>query len=64
MKRQNEMAKELGISKSYLSMMLSGQRKIPEYMEKSLCELIHKNQLQNVPSKQRVERSSRSRDAS
>ena len=33
--RQSEIAKELGISKSYLSMILSGQRKCPpELMEK------------------------------
>ncbi len=62
--KQIELAKELGISKSYLSMMLSGQRIIPEHLEKPLSELVHKNQLQTVPSKQRVERSSRSRDAS
>jgi len=61
--KQVELAKQLGISKSYLSMMLSGQRIIPEHLEKPLSELVHKNQLQNVPSKQRVERSNRSRDA-
>ena len=54
MKRQNEIAKQLGISKSYLSMILSGQRRIPENLEKLLSELVHKNQLQIVPSKQVV----------
>jgi transcriptional regulator with XRE-family HTH domain len=35
MKRQNEIAKELGISKSYLSMILSGKRKCsPDLAEK------------------------------
>jgi len=58
MKRQNEIAKELGISKSYLSMMLSGQRKIPEHLEKPLNELVHKNQVREVPSKQAVAGSS------
>ncbi|MFC2003439.1 helix-turn-helix domain-containing protein [Chloroflexota bacterium] len=61
--RQNEIAKELGISKSYLSMILAGQRRIPEGLEKPISELVHKNQSQKVPSKQRVERSNRSRDA-
>jgi hypothetical protein len=63
MRRQNEIAKELGISKSYLSMILSGQRRIPEHMEKPLSELVHKNQLQTLPSKQRVVGSNPSRDA-
>jgi transcriptional regulator with XRE-family HTH domain len=63
MKIQREIAKELGISKSYLSMMLSGQRRIPERLEKPLSELVHKNQLQEVPSKQRVVGSNPSRDA-
>ncbi len=58
---QTQVAKRLGISKSYLSMMLSGQRVIPDHLKSELCEL---NQLQFVPSKQRVERSNRSRDAS
>ncbi|MDD5510304.1 MAG: helix-turn-helix transcriptional regulator [Dehalococcoidales bacterium] len=48
MKRQNELAKELGISKSYLSMMLSGKRKIPEYLEDKICELVHKNRAQEL----------------
>jgi transcriptional regulator with XRE-family HTH domain len=64
MRTQNEIAKELGISKSYLSMILSGQRRIPEHLEKPLSELVHKNQIQTVPSKQWVESSSLSRDAS
>jgi predicted transcriptional regulator len=58
MKGQNEIAKELGISKSYLSMMLSGQRRIPAYLEKPLSELVHKNQLQEMSSKQVVAGSS------
>jgi transcriptional regulator with XRE-family HTH domain len=47
MKRLNqaEIAKELGISKSYLSMILSGQRKCPpEFMEK----------LQSIPGVHKV----------
>ncbi len=59
-----EIARELGISKSYLSMMLSGQRKIPTHLEKQLSELVHNNQLQGVPSKQRVAGSNPARDAS
>ncbi len=61
--KQIELAQKLGVSKSYLSMMLSGQRRIPEHLEKPLCELVHKNQLQEVPSKQRVEGSNPSRDS-
>jgi transcriptional regulator with XRE-family HTH domain len=61
--RQNEIAKELGISKSYLSMILSGQRRIPEHLEKPLSELVHKNQIQTVPSKQWAVGSSPARDA-
>ena len=39
MRRQKEIAKELGISKSYLSMILSGKRKPnPELVER-LCSL-------------------------
>ncbi|HUU63665.1 MAG TPA: helix-turn-helix transcriptional regulator [Dehalococcoidia bacterium] len=35
MRRQNDIAKELGISKSYLSMILSGQRKAnPELVDR------------------------------
>ena len=45
-------------------MMLSGQRRIPEHLEKPLSELVHKNQLQDVPSKQRVVGSNPSRDVS
>ena len=62
--KQVELAQQLGVSKSYLSMMLSGQRRIPEHLEKPLSELVHKNQLQKVPSKQRVVGSNPSRDAS
>jgi transcriptional regulator with XRE-family HTH domain len=61
-KQQNEIAKELGISKSYLSMMLSGQRRIPEQLEQQLSELVHKNQNQEVPSNQRVVGSNPTRD--
>ncbi|MFC1992047.1 helix-turn-helix domain-containing protein [Chloroflexota bacterium] len=61
--KQVELAKELGISKSYLSMMLSGHRTIPSHLEKPLSELVHKNQLQGVPSKQKVVSSSLTRDA-
>ena len=46
-----ELAKTLGVSKSYMSMLLSGQRRIPDQLEKPLSELVHNNQLQEVPSK-------------
>ena len=36
MRRQNEIAKELGISKSYLSMILNGQRKCPDKLQSAL----------------------------
>jgi transcriptional regulator with XRE-family HTH domain len=58
MKKQNEIAKELGISKSYLSMILSGRRRIPTSLRKPLSELVHKNQLQEMLPKQRVASSS------
>jgi len=61
--RQVELAQRLGISKSYLSMILSGQRTIPEYLEIPFSELCEQNQLRKVPSKQRVVSSNRSRDA-
>jgi len=61
--RQVELAQRLGISKSYLSMILSGQRAIPEHLEGQFSELVHKNQLRGVPSKQRVVGSNPSRDA-
>ena len=61
--KQLEIARQLGISKSYLSMILSGQRTIPKNLEKPLSELIHKNQLRGLPSKQRVVGSNPSRDA-
>ena len=61
--KQVELAQRLGISKSYLSMILSGQRTIPEHLEIPFSELCEQNQLRKVPSKQRVERSNRSRDA-
>ena len=52
---QTQIAQRLGISKSYLSMMLSGQRQIPDHLRSELCEL---NQLQIKPSKQAVAGSS------
>ena len=61
--KQVELAQKLGVSKSYLSMMLSGQRRIPGHFEKPISELVHKNQLQEVPSKQRVAGSNPARDA-
>ena len=39
--KQVELAQRLGISKSYLSMILSGKRKAPAHLEKPFCELIH-----------------------
>jgi len=62
--KQVELAKKLGISKSYLSMILSGQRKCPPELAKKISsQLPVNNSLWEVPSKQRVERSNRSRDA-
>jgi transcriptional regulator with XRE-family HTH domain len=67
-KSLRQLAEEFGISKSYLSMILSGQRKpSPELIEKfqSIPE-VHKvvnNHLWKVPSKQRVVGSSPARDA-
>ena len=57
--KQSQLAKELGISKSYLSMILGGQRKCPPELESKLQSIpgVHKlvnNQLQEVPSKQVV----------
>jgi transcriptional regulator with XRE-family HTH domain len=54
MRRLKDIAKELGISKAYLSMMLSGRRKIPEHLKQPLCELVNKNQLQFVHGVQGV----------
>jgi len=70
MKRTNQtqIAEELGISKSYLSMILSGQRKCPANLAERLQAIpgVHKSvNLQSciVPSKQRVEGSNPSRDS-
>ena len=70
MKRLNqaEIAKELSISKSYLSMILLGQRKCPANLMERLQAIpgVHKTvNLQDciVPSKQRVVGSNPSRDA-
>jgi len=56
--KQTELAQELGISKSYLSMILSGQRKMPEHLARPISELCSQNQPQEVPSKQVVAGSS------
>jgi len=70
MKRLNQaqIAEELGISKSYLSMILLGQRKCPTDLMERLQSIsgVHKSvNLQGciVPSKQRVVGSNLSRDA-
>ena len=70
MKRLNQaqIAKDLGISKSYLSMILLGQRKCPTNLMEQLQAIpgVHKSvNLQSciVPSKQRVVGSNPSRDA-
>ena len=74
MKKQKSlrtMAKELEISPSYLSMVLSGQRKCPPELNEriksqiAIPEVVNssQNQLQSVPSKQRVGGSNPSRDA-
>jgi transcriptional regulator with XRE-family HTH domain len=61
--KQNQLAKELGISKSYLSMILSGQRKCPPGLIEKLQSTagVHRvvnNPLWEVPSKQVVASSS------
>ena len=66
--KQSQLSKELGISKSYLSMILNGQRKAaPELVERlQSIPGVHKvvnNSLWEVPSKQRVVGSNPSRDA-
>ncbi len=61
--KQIELAKQLGISKSYLSMILSGERIIPEHLEIPFSELCEQNQLRKVPSKQRAVGSNPARDA-
>lgn len=58
---QTEVARQLGISKSYLSLLISGQRRVPEHLEEAVNSL--QNQLREVPSKQRVVGSNPSRDA-
>jgi len=70
MKRLNQakIAKELGISKSYLSMILLGKRKCPANLMERLQAIpgVHKSvNLQSCvePSKQRVVGSNPSRDA-
>lgn len=50
--KQVELAQRLGINKSYLSMMLSGQRRIPEHLVEPFSELCEQNQLEEMPSKQ------------
>ncbi len=56
--KQIVLARQLGISKSYLSMLLSGQRTIPEHLEIPFSELCEQKQLQKMPSKQVVASSS------
>jgi len=70
MKKLNhaQIAEELGISKSYLSMILFGQRKCPADLMGKLQAIpgVHKSvNLQScvLPSKQRVVGSNPSRDA-
>jgi transcriptional regulator with XRE-family HTH domain len=41
--KQYEMARELGISKSYLSMILSGQRKLNPELTQKLSSLLPVN---------------------
>jgi len=65
---QAQIAQRLGISKSYLSMILNGQRKAtPELVEKlQSIPGVHKAvniPLWEVPSKQRVVSSNLARDA-
>ena len=63
MKKQNEIAKELGISSSYLSMILRGKRKCPSDLVSKLqatpgIHRIVKNHNYEWPSKQVVAGSS------
>ena len=65
---RSEIAKELGISKSYLSMVLLGQRACPARLMERMQAIpgVHKSvNLQSCiePSKQRVVSSNPSRDA-
>ena len=53
--KQVELAQRLGISKSYLSMIMSGQRTIPEHLEIPFSELCEQNQLRKLLPKQDVE---------
>jgi transcriptional regulator with XRE-family HTH domain len=60
---QSNLAKELGVSKSYLSMILSGQRKCPPELVEKLQAIpgVHKlvnNHLWNSPYTQKVRGSS------
>ena len=66
--KQSQLVKELGISKSYLSMILNGKRKCPPELERKLQSTpgIHKlvnNDLWGEPSKQWVVSSNLTRDA-
>ena len=66
--KQVELANKLGISKSYLSMILNGQRKCPSELVEKLQSInnVHKtvnNYVWEVPSKQQVVGSNPSRDA-
>jgi plasmid maintenance system antidote protein VapI len=63
MKRQNEIAKQLGISKSYLSMILNGDRRLTPELAERLQQVpgIHKlvnNELWNMLYTQGVSGSS------
>jgi len=51
--KQNKLAEELGISKSYLSMILSGQRKCPTKLAKRLSSLgiVNSNRINGLPSR-------------
>ena len=65
---QNLIDKQLGISKSYLSMVLSGQRKATPELAEKLQSIpgVHKvvnNYIQSLPSKQHVAGSNPARDA-
>ena len=67
--KQSQLADKLGVSKSYLSMILSGKRKCPPELVGKLSSIpgVHKivnNDLWNGASKQRVVGSNPSRDAS
>ena len=60
--KQSELAKQLGISKSYLSMIVNGKRIIPEHLRQPISEFCEQKQYRKVTSNQRVSGSNPARD--